>query len=383
MKSKKGVIEIQFNWIFVLIAGALILTFFIIVVQKQKQVADVKLIGAIKADLSTILIGSQVSRGTSSLVDIPAVDIYYDCEGYAITNLQAIDPGISFSPNLLKGYNLMMWSLDWNVPFRVDNFLFITSPGVRYIFIKRNSGDNTWDDFYESEDNPSFPPRTIIQDGEERILFNKDLMIVSEAKNYDFENENNYKIRFIFWDDNIIRNQRFSNLQDIPDETVTALYYEPDNSCSGEGFDCFGEVIFYEKGADASRKFKKWRDDDDKARSYYLGRTSLIAAVFAEDPEHYNCNMRRAFKKLAFIAQVYLDKVDDLYDYYKETNNDNCKLISSASTALHIIIDGAEDLSEDFPHAADLNDIEEIYGQILVLENINNRLQRLSCAEIY
>ena len=44
--NKKGIIEIQFNWIFVLVVGAIILVFFFGFVQKQKSFAEEKNAGS-------------------------------------------------------------------------------------------------------------------------------------------------------------------------------------------------------------------------------------------------------------------------------------------------------------------------------------------------
>jgi len=383
MKSKKGSIEIQFSWIFILIAGALIVAFFIIIVQKQKQLADVKLSGDIKADLSTILTGSRVSRGTSSLIEIPQATIYYDCDGYSVGNLGAINPGITFSPDTLKGTGLMMWSLDWNVPFRVDNFLYITSPEIRYIFVtdtNENIDTSVFSTIFESEDTTSFPPKTIIHNGDEQLLFNKENASWQFIMQNNFPNSNNYKIRFIYKDNPNPTDYSLANFfGEIPNDAVTAVNIKADTSCNGDIFDCFGKVQFYQKDNlgfnDGNPSFL--------GESYYLGRASVIAAVFAEKPEPYNCQMKKAFRKLQFVAQIYFDKANDLQMYYAAINDLNCQpVINTAKPTLQALINTAGDLANNFPTDADTK-IADIYDRINSLETLNNNLQRLSCAEIY
>ena len=80
VKSKKAFIETQFNWIFIIIAGGIILLFFFAVVNKQKDVSDIKIAGTIKSDLRSILTGSKVSTGTASLIDVGRLEMDYDCD---------------------------------------------------------------------------------------------------------------------------------------------------------------------------------------------------------------------------------------------------------------------------------------------------------------
>ena len=163
----------------------------------------------------------------------------------------------------------------------------------------------------------------------------------------------------------------------IPDEDVTAVNIIGHSSCPEDIFDCYGTVQFYQKYGVSFNGQQIGYD------SYYLGRASVIGAVFAEDPEHYNCQMRRAFKKLQFIAQIYQDKVNQLYNYYLATGNNNCQMISAALPHLQTIDYYSGLFANDFPSAGILTYIGNIYNAMSQLEIINNQLQRLSCAEIY
>ena len=71
MDMKKGVIEVQFNWIFVLIVGAIILAFFVSIVMKQKDLSSGRLGTKLATDLETITTGAEVSVGTAQLIKVP------------------------------------------------------------------------------------------------------------------------------------------------------------------------------------------------------------------------------------------------------------------------------------------------------------------------
>jgi len=59
--KKKGVIEVQFNWIFILIIGAIILFFFFSIVKTQKTVSEKKISTTVRRDIRAILTGAGVS----------------------------------------------------------------------------------------------------------------------------------------------------------------------------------------------------------------------------------------------------------------------------------------------------------------------------------
>src|SRR3989338_10295592 len=146
--NKKGVIEVQFNWIFVLIAGALIVLFFIMVVSKQRQLSDSKLAVKVLNQLQTIIAGAEVSTSTASTFQTGSNDVRIDCTGcpcsYIIENLYGspsfdYNGRVIFAPARLQGPEIKAWALDWNMPFKVTNFLYLTSDGVRYIFVYKDN----------------------------------------------------------------------------------------------------------------------------------------------------------------------------------------------------------------------------------------------------
>ena len=71
MRSKKGVVEIQFNWMFVLIAGAIILALFIGIILRQKGISETTTNALILNNLDAVLSGSEVSVGTVNVVKMP------------------------------------------------------------------------------------------------------------------------------------------------------------------------------------------------------------------------------------------------------------------------------------------------------------------------
>jgi hypothetical protein len=135
--SKKGVVEIQFNWIFALIAGALILA--LVVGFSSRWAATSAQKDAIKTlgNVETIITATGVVEGQSTLLPMPNVEFTYDCKELRISGASA--SGLSatnlFSPETLKGNGLLMWTTSWYVPFFAGNFVYLTTPQVKYNII--------------------------------------------------------------------------------------------------------------------------------------------------------------------------------------------------------------------------------------------------------
>ncbi len=99
--SKKASVEIQFNWIFILIAGGLILIFFFSIVMKQSEVSKSKIAASISVDMGSIFKGAQVGTDTEHLVDMPPVNLEFVCEdGYSGYRVENAEESIPYLTNL-------------------------------------------------------------------------------------------------------------------------------------------------------------------------------------------------------------------------------------------------------------------------------------------
>jgi hypothetical protein len=76
--NKKG-FELQFHWIFVLIAGALILSFFFMVANKQKNLSQDRLQLTLATEIENIFTGAIISRGTAQKMPTPPQGITFEC----------------------------------------------------------------------------------------------------------------------------------------------------------------------------------------------------------------------------------------------------------------------------------------------------------------
>lgn len=367
MPQKKAFIDIQTNWIFIIIAGGIILTFFFMVIGKQKEVSETKISQTISVDLSSIFTSAKVTTGSATLIKIPNVEINYDCTGYRVGSGSKVRQQVAFSPSLIKGHTLMAWTLDWSMPFRVVNFQYITTPNMRYIFVDADghpSNSDPADIIFDA-----LPDEKITERGEEKTLFNKWKLTYTELA--DVEDLNNYKVRIVYFEAH--NSQKVPvNLQSMEDKDLTALFVD------GE-VDGVGTIHFYKKNGNVWAEDKGSESGTEK--TFYIGTASLLGAIFSDNIDTYNCNMKNAYIALDKVSEIYSERATKLKEHYLSG--------SACATSLPLAknnIETIKDKNKPFTLITSPGDnlnLNNILTASIELASRNQNLQRLSCAEVY
>ena len=137
---KRG-IETQFTWIFILIAGAVILTFFITIGYRQQSASEQTLAIRLEQSIDSIISAALQSPGTSLTIPTPRAGIAFSCTRTCDCNLFVGNKGtqfgekIYFAPPRIEDTDMILWTQHWNVPFRTTNFLYIIDPRTTYYFV--------------------------------------------------------------------------------------------------------------------------------------------------------------------------------------------------------------------------------------------------------
>jgi len=325
MRLKRGMIGLQFNWIFILVSGAIILILFTGIVMNQKDTSKITTNTLILRNLVTILSSSEVSTGTTYSIKLPKTKIKYECNKFSIDGISKQIDGMNvFAPSALVSNNIISMTLDWNIPYKVTNLIYLTNPSIRYVFVS----DNFAKDIHDA-----------LPSGVSKDYYNNLNAI---------KNKNDDEVRIVF----------FGQVPAFPSSLegakVTAL--------GVNGVKDKGSVEFFDV---EDNKFV------NKGKSYYIRESILLGAIFSDDIEIYECVMKNVFEKLNVVSQVYERKTDSLMLMYKDQQ---CEQFYDPGS-----IEMIKESSVIFSHS-NIN-IIDINAKNLKLQNKQSQL--FSCPSIY
>jgi len=285
VKNRKAQADTQLNWIFIMIVGAIIMAFFIFIVMKQRAASEAKFSGKVAQQLNTILVGAKVSSGTVQEIPTPEISVRFTCNDYYVgASSQRLGNRVVFAPEYLDGNRMITWTLDWNVPFKVTSFLYITSPFIRYIVVG--------DDDFAKELFASLPQK-----------LNKKMFSTGDYP-AAIRNEGDKAVRFIF----VNAGSQSMIPPGFENVGVSGIIVSGSTSSSG------GEVQFLMRSAADPTSFTVLGD------SKFQELETLYGAIFSEKSEDYDCLMKRAYSRLNMVANVYLEKFNEIAGMYEYGN---------------------------------------------------------------
>lgn len=277
LSNRKG-FELQFHWIFIMIAGALILAFFFSIAYKQQAYSQEKLQLTLATDIENIFTGAIVSRGTAQRLPVPPQGIVFECLAgcncrFRIENApKSFGDKAMFAPELLTDQDITVWALEFKLPYRVTNFLYLTNPNIKYYFV------------YEQESTSNLLLRQLTKNIPPLISYeNITLDEVPQLKAEDYQHT-----KFVFLN------------TDPP--TLDSTFRKA--SADAIKIDQNG-IAFYEKDGTSLNSVKFLS---------YIGLPSLYAAIFAQDYVMYECGLRTAFRKLSYVSQLYAERAGELQE---------------------------------------------------------------------
>ena len=333
----KKAFEIQFNWIFILVAGAAILLFFASVIVKQKNISETSTKVTVLKSIDAIITGASVTIDTTKLENIPSSEIDVGCNRVAIGGLSSdvskqYQNLILFSPSSIKGSKFIWHTAAFSVPFRAINLLYVSSPQTRYIIIGSSS--------LASDINKSMP---------------SDLKKEFYQSIPQIKNENNYKIRIIVFENIDMNEIGLKNLEKMPDSDVTAVKVNGNSEN--------GAIDFYRKNGNS------WLPEGS---SVYIQKSSLIGAVYADARDAYQCNMQNVFSRLNLVAKIYAGRTSELIKQNKMVCD---QFYGKALAELNKIIAASSNFNND--------NIDVIVASAKSLSNANNDAKTYSCPLLY
>jgi len=319
---KKGQ-GIQFNWIFVLVAGILILSLFIsfgvkyIGFSEQRNNAKLSILINNQLDpLSTSLLYTELDPQGMDLVNFK-----FDCENFAVNDYKvSIRDKLVFAPDNITADKLLIWIDDWKMPYRVSNFIFISSPTIKYYFVGNKELSKKLIDYMpkvHGSDRPFFNVEAI-----EIIDYNKINQEISLGRLKE--------VKFVLFTGKIIDSEKINT-------KVKIVNINPDD-------EEFGRV---ESG-------------------YYIGRSLLLGAIFSDS--NYECVLGRVMNQLVQVTEIYGTKVIKLWG---EIDKEECNYALSKSS-----FDKVKELVKE-------KDYPGINDNAKKIEEQNKLLYQKGCADVY
>lgn len=356
----KRAIELQFNWIFILIAGAIILAFFFSVVEKQKALSETKLSVTLASQMDAVFSGAVENKGSTQPLVTPSPGIAFSCSDacnciYKIGNTPTdLDDKLLFAPALIKGQRSIAWAIEWKYPFRIANFLMLTNPGIKYYIVYDSSNQLSAQLFQKI--NKALPTEI------NRETFS------SPSSAYDVKPEGYAHTRFVFigTPEPNLRNLNY----DFSTEDVSALWVDED----------MGKLVFYEKTSPQELEFNQYP-------SLVAGESTLYGAIFAADHTMYNCVMMQAFERFSAVASVHAGRTKALKDEMESQGRVECSGIYAAIIPeLETVAQKAGLLGSSFPGGETPEEsgaLGIIIGSQSGLQLQNRNIIQQSCPELY
>jgi len=355
LRNNKGIVDVQFNWIFVMIAGFVIFLFIISIVLSQKKNSDEKLTISSLNQITTILKGKEQSPDIYSEITIPSTTLDFACDpdnsdtfSFKITDSSrsSLPLDIIFSKKELTGSKLQMWTQEFDTAFPVSVFSYITTnDNVLLIYtdptnaLYKNYAVQIYNDI----------PGNI-----SRFIINNPAQI-DDYKGYQ-------KIRIICFENfgnscasssgiALHASSKIDYMEIIPDGSTNELYG-------------YGEIRFGSYSTPASLNSQEVP---------YIGKASMFGAIFSEDVNYYTCQMKRASTQYQIRSRLVGERLKLIYN---DLDSGFCKDTINAA----IIIEIQPMTTANFIEA---KNVSMIYSKSRDLEVRNTDLTLGSCPKIY
>ncbi len=267
-----------FKYIFVAIAGLIILLFFVNFAfqhaSTEEKISSTILARLIDQNLDAFAISENSNKEINLNLDTELIIMCNSIaakKGSQVKNQKTI-----FSPRILKGKIIKAYTKSWENPFKITNFYYLTNKYHNYILIYDQQTKN-----YVEEVKEKLPER-----------FNINILSINELNK--IEQDENTKL--IFFNNKPKKLPKVTSIQVIKDTN---------------------KIKFL----------------DEKKESYFYSEEFLYGAIFAENHESYECSLDSALDKLYKLYSLYKEKANLL----KQKNTDCTTQYNAAITNLNQI----------------------------------------------
>ena len=357
--SKKG-FAMQFNWLFVLIAGVVILGFFFSLItertvkqdeeEKTKSTQELeellRVSSAADQTQKTMLFDKKVTFQSSYDADTDTSYSAYSVEGSPYN--ARYDYQTIFSPPVLDGQRLIILNKDFNTGFRIISLTYITNQDVEYVFLINDlEAQSLLSLIYNSM--PGNTTKNIISGS----------ITGYPDKNYD-------KTIFVMQETDKGTSDVLGTLLNFNTgfntDKASALIISSGDSLTQ------GEIRFYEYNA-LQEQFEYQR------KSVFLDLPTVLGAVISGNNQIYECNLKKVFARTSLLSRLYQGRMS----MYAKQAPDTCKEYYEEAEEYMKKLEGIQEKSTDT-----INNFKPALVAINNLKSLNNYLMtKTDCPLIY
>ena len=372
--GKRG-IALQFNWIFVLIGGAIFLGFFFSLIMNQAKQAELGSAVDSTTELDAFLKVSSASGETQKVVKFgtKGQKIIFRCDdGRSDYFVEGADTWsdhnyhVIFSPTELKGRDLVVQTLIFEAPFRVMPFVYVTDTAIEYVFVGEGGQISPLLNLIINEMPLNATKKFIILDSP-----NNDIPDYRAAiTNYK---DNNYE-RTVFVTSNttLLDALKLNDFQRNPGK-VFGVAVMPGQSTVAE----YGSLTFFHYNSTAG-----FVSDGDSpfirdGVPPEMRQKMALGGVISHNKGIYECNLKKLLRRTELLTKLHKDRMI----YYYDHSPIECQLYywgpDSADTYLEDIKSYS---SKGEVTSSNFNDLFISINKLVVR---NNLLLSQGCARIY
>lgn len=346
--GKKGVADPVFVYIFALVAGMIILFFFLSFSMKHKGTANLMESGELASGMDNSLAAfSALGQGEKEFEFPFETELFIDpgSVGAKSGAKQFSKPtrSIIYSPKSLKGKKVAAWTIRWKAPFSITNFFYLTTDKDRYFIVYGNDHSNFASNFMKEEIPDKIKPSN--------KLFGMNEFSALKAAIRASPPTANLKV-IIFGDDvkAAVNNQlsefngKYSVVEIIPLE-------EPEDNFEYD----FGYVQF-----------------EGEAKRAYIGRPMMYGGMIAENAEYYDYSYTQAMDRLRNVTQIYTEKIR----YIKAVGN--CP--QTGYNSIEGLLSQLQSDSEESPESVV---VSKFMNNIKAVEDMNKDIMGAGCQALF
>lgn len=322
MKANKGE-GIVYNWIFILIAGAIILIIFTIFIIDFKNLTERKQNTELAIKLEENLEALSTSKAVLDVnpEGIDVLEARFTCNEFTLFNSNPINyrGKFIFAPSDLKDDSFIMWLEQFNFPYTMTNLIYIVPKNIKYYIIYDESSKE----------------------------FVKNLLAVIPKKFNTDQPIINIELITNIDDNKINQDIKLLNLREIK-----FLAFKP---VSLPAFPIKTDILMAEPKEYGIIKY-------DNQDSYYFSLNLLLAGLISDN---YDCILDNLVNKIEILNDIHKEKSRRLWiktQTFKPECNYNL-------------------IYQSFP--GDYNDYNALYERQKLLADQNKKLFELGCEDVF